>query len=72
MSVAIKEPILPSYFGRLSFHCNEKLAESIHVPIPVLGCEKVEKYLKNNITMAIGVNNMDPRLLKLAAPYIYI
>ena len=67
----IKEPILPSNFGRLSLCCDKKLAENTSFSIPLLGCEKVEKYLKNiDITKATGADNIGPRLLKLAASYI--
>ena len=73
MSVAskIKEPILPSNFARLSLYCDKKLADNTSFSIPLLGCEKVEKYLKyNDITKATGADNIGPRLLKLAASYI--
>ena len=67
----IKEPILPSNFARLSLYCDKKLAENTSFSIPLLGCEKVEKYLKNiDITKATGTDNIGPRLLKLAASYI--
>ncbi len=36
-----------------------------------MGREKVEKYLKNiDVSKATGTDNIGPRLLKLAAPYI--
>ena len=51
--------------------CDEKLMENTHFSIPVIEYKKVEKYLKNiDITKATGADNIGPRLLKLAAPYI--
>ena len=67
----IKEPVVPSNFDRLQMFCDEKLMDNTHFSIPVIEYEKVEKYLKNiDITKATGADNIGPRLLKLAAPYI--
>ena len=67
----LKEPIVPSNFDKLQAFCNEKLTENSNFSIPSIEHEKVEKYLKNiDVTKATGLDNIGPRLLKLAAPYI--
>lgn len=71
VAVKIKEPIVPSKFEKLKAFCDEKLSENISFSIPTIAHEKVEKYLKNiDITKATGADNIGPRVLKLAAPYI--
>ena len=67
----IKEPIVSSNFDTLKIFCKDKLSENTSFSIPSIAHEKVEKYLKNiDITKATGTDNIGPRLLKLAAPYI--
>ena len=67
----IKEPIMPSNFDRLTKFCDQNLRGSSPFSIPNIEYDKVEKYLRNiDITKATGADNIGPRLLKLAAPYI--
>ena len=67
----IKEPIMPSNFDRLTMFCDQNLRGSSPFSIPNIEYDKVEKYLRNiDITKATGADNIGPRLLKLAAPYI--
>ena len=75
MTVAskIKEPIETSNFDKLQKFCNEKIPADTYFSIPDISCEKVEKYLKNiDLTKSTGLDNIGPRLLKLAAPFIQI
>lgn len=67
----IKEPIMTSNFDQLEQYCNEKIPENYYFSIPNISHDKVEKYIKNiDITKATGLDNIGPRLLKLAAPFI--
>ena len=67
----IKEPIETSNFDKLQKFCNEKIPADTYFSIPDISCEKVEKYLKNiDLTKSTGLDNIGPRLLKLAAPFI--
>ena len=62
---------MSSNFDTLKRFCYDKLSENTSFSIPSIAHEKVEKYLKNiDITKATGTDNIGPRLLKLAAPYI--
>ena len=73
MTVAsrIKEPIETSDFDKLQQFCNEKIPADTYFSVPEISCEKVEKYLRNiDLTKATGSDNIGPRLLKLAAPFI--
>ena len=66
----IKEPVAPSNFDRLQMFLDEKLMENTLF----YSCHwiwKSWKVPKNiDITKATGADNIGPRLLKLAAPYI--
>ena len=67
----IKEPIETSNFDKLQKFCNEKIPADTYFSIPDISCEKVEKYLKNiDLTKSTGLDNIRPRLLKLAAPFL--
>ena len=67
----IKEPILPCKFDKLQQLCNEKIPPDTYFSIPKISHEKVEKYLRTvDITKATGSDNIGPRLLKIAAPFI--
>ena len=67
----IKQPIETSNFDKLQKFCNEKIPADTYFSIPDISCEKVEKYLKNiDLTKSTGLDNIGPRLLKLAAPFI--
>ena len=68
----IKEPIGPFNFDRLRTFCNEKKYLKIQVFFnSYLRAWKSWKTSKNiDITKATGADNIGPRLLKLAAPYI--
>ena len=67
----IKQPIVNSNFDKLKQFCDEKNPENNYFSIPHISQEKVEKYLKNiDISKATGSDNIGPRLLKLAAPFI--
>ena len=67
----IKEPISNSTHDELKEFCQNKLAEGTRFEIPCLDVTNVRKYLSNiDVTKATGTDNIRPRLLKLAAPYI--
>ena len=67
----IKEPIVPCEFDKLQQFCNAKIPSDTHFSIPKISHEKVEKFLRNiNLTKATGSDNIGPRLLKIAAPFI--
>ena len=71
MASKIKEPIVPCKFDKLQQFCNEKLPSDTYFSMPKISHEKVEKFLgKINLTIATGSDNMVPRLLKIAAPFI--
>lgn len=66
-----KEPIETSNFDKLKKFCDSKVPEGILFKSPEISKEKVEKFLKNiDITKSTGCDNIGPRLLKTAAPYI--
>ena len=73
MTVAskIKEPIETSNSDKLQKFCNEKIPADTYFSIPEFSCENVEKYLNKYRPHKIyWLDNIGPRLLKLAAPFI--
>ena len=70
-SIKIKEPIETSNFDKLRQFCNDEIPNDTIFTIPEVSCEKMEKYLRNiDLTKTTGSDNIGPRLLKLAAPFI--
>ncbi len=67
----IKEPVEPSDFDKLKKYCNSRIPKNTEFTIPEISREKVDKYLKHiDLSKATGCDNIGPRLLKLAAPYV--
>lgn len=67
----IKEPVTNCNHDRLKEFCQSKLPENNKFNISNIEKEKVLKYLSNvDVSKATGTDNIGPRLLKLAAPYI--
>ena len=51
--------------------CNSKVPKDIHFDIPPISRDKVLKYLSHiDVSKATGCDQIGPRLLKTAAPYI--
>ena len=58
-------------YDKLKDSCQNKIPEGTRFEIPRIEGEIVLKYLSNtDVTKATGTDNIGPRLLKLAAPYI--
>ena len=71
VAAKLKEPISSTNHEKLKEFCQSKISEEIKFEIPVINKEKVLKYLLNiDVTKATGTDNIGPRLLRLAAPYI--
>ena len=67
----IKEPVNNSGHDKLKEFCQSKISEDTNFEIPNIEKGKVLKYLSNiDISKAKGTDNIGPRILKLAAPYI--
>lgn len=67
----LKEPTEHSNFDKLKTFCDGKVPPGMCFSIPEISKEKVQKFLKNiDITKATGCDNIGPRLLKIAAPFI--
>ena len=67
----IKEPVEPSNHDKLKEFCNSKLPENTKFSLHQLEKDKVLKYLSTmDSSKATGSDNIGPRLLKFAAPYI--
>ncbi|MEW8544961.1 MAG: reverse transcriptase family protein, partial [Candidatus Thiodiazotropha sp.] len=67
----IKEPISNSSHDKLKDFCRSKLSEDSNFKIPCIEKDKVFKYLSNiDVNKATGMDNIGPRLIKLAAPII--
>ena len=67
----IKEPVNQTNHDKLKEFCENKIPEGTRFEIPSIEMSKVRKYLSNiDVTKATGSDNIGPRLLKLAAPYI--
>ena len=62
---------MPCEFDKLQQFCNEKIPSDTHFSIPKISHENVEKFLRNiNLTKATGSDNIGPRLVKIAAPFV--
>ena len=71
MASRIKEPVSNCIHGRLKDFCQLKLPENNKFSIPNIEKQTVLKYLSNlGVSKATGTDNIGPRLLRLAAPYI--
>ncbi|MCU7800728.1 MAG: hypothetical protein KZQ70_11410 [gamma proteobacterium symbiont of Lucinoma myriamae] len=67
----IKEPVINSSHEKLREYCNSKLPADTNFKIPPIERDKVLKSLLNvNVSKATGTDNIGPRLLSFAAPYI--
>ena len=67
----IKEPVSHSNHDKLKDFCQDRLPEGTGFEIPSIDMVNVRKYLSNvDVSKATGTDNIGPRLLKLAAPYI--
>ena len=67
----IKEPIEESNHDKLRDYCNERIPEDVSFDIPFITTDKVLKYLKDlDVKKSTGTDEIGPRLLKLASPFI--
>ena len=67
----IKEPIDPSNHDKLKDYCEAKIPENVYFDMPLTNSAKVLKYLKNlDVRKSTGTDEIGPRLLKFAAPFI--
>ena len=67
----IKEPVIDTNHDQLKDFCKNKIPEGTKFEIPSIEILNVSKYLLNiDVTKATGTDNIGPRLLKIAAPYI--
>ena len=67
----IKEPVSHSNHDKLKDFCQDRLPDGTRFEIPCIDMVNVRKYLSNvDVSKATGTDNIGPRLLKLAAPYI--
>ena len=67
----LKEPITSMNHDKLKEFCQEKLPPDMKFEIPIIGRQKVLKFLSNiDINKATGTDMIGPRLLKFAAPFI--
>ena len=67
----IKEPIDPSNHEKLKDFCKEKIPENVFFDLPLTSTDKVLKYLNNlDVRKSTGIDEIGPRLLKLASPFI--
>ena len=67
----LKEPIENSNFEKLNTFCKNRVPDGTFFTIPQISVETVEKFLKHiDVSKATGCDNIGPRLLKIAAPYI--
>ena len=71
VAAKIKEPVLNQNHEKLKNFCQSKLSENTTFSISPIEKEKVSKLLSAmDTSKATGTDNVGPRLLKLAAPYI--
>lgn len=67
----LKEPIENASHDKLREFCKQRLPLDAFFKIPLISVEKVLKYLKTlDISKSTGCDNVGPRLLKIAAPFI--
>ena len=67
----LKEPITSTNHDKLKEFCQEKLPPDMKFEIPIIGRQKVFKFLSNiDTNKATGTDMIGPRLLKFAAPFI--
>ena len=67
----LKEPITSTNHDKLKEFCQEKLPPDMKFEIPIIGRQKVLKFLSNiDINKATGTDMIGPCLLKYAAPFI--
>ena len=67
----IKEPIEESNHDKLRDYCNERIPEDVSFDIPFITTDKVLKCLKDlDVKKSTGTDEIGPRLLKLASPFI--
>ena len=67
----LKEPIENSNFEKLNTFCKNRVPDGTFFRFPQISVETVEKFLKHiDVSKATGCDNIGPRLLKIAAPYI--
>ena len=67
----LKEPIENSNFEKLKAFCDNQVSDGTIFSIPEISQEYIEKFLKHiDVSKATGCDNIGPRLLKIAAPYI--
>lgn len=67
----LKEPTENSNFDKLKAFCDNQVSDGTVFTIPEISIQYVEKFLKHiNLSKATGCDNIGPRLLKIAAPYI--
>ena len=67
----LKEPVENCNFEKLKDFCNSKVPDGVQFNIPEVSRDKVLKFLSNiDISKATGCDQIGPRLLKIAAPFI--
>ena len=67
----LKEPVEKCNFEKLKDFCNSKVSDGVQFNIPEVTRDKVLKFLSNiDISKATGCDQIGPRLLKIAAPFI--
>ena len=71
VAAKLKEPITTTSHEKLKEFCQSKISEDTKFTIPNIQKDKVLKFLSTiDTSKATGTDNIGPRLLKLAAPYI--
>ena len=71
VAVKIKEPVTHSNHDKLKDFCDSRLPDNIKFSISNIEKDQVLKYLSTmDSCKATGTDNIGPRLLKFAAPYI--
>ena len=67
----LKEPVEKCNFEKLKDFCNSKVPDGVQFNIPEVTRDKDLKFLSNtDISKATGCDQIGPRLLKIAAPFI--
>ena len=65
----LKEPVEKCNFEKLKDFCNSKVPDGVQFNIPEVTRDKVLKFLSNNDISKLS-DQIGPRLLKIAAPFI--
>lgn len=71
VAVNLKEPAEPSNHEKLREFCSNKIPDDVVFDMPLLSHEKVMKFLQTlNVRKSTGTDEIGPRLLKIASPFI--